>query len=249
MVVFIHAYATFSSVAVESDTPVWLENTKFIVSEIISRCAVPGFFLISAMLLYRKNWSWKTNCLKKLKSLGLPYIIMNGLWIGIFFIAHQLPFIKGFIDASNLISNFSEFVDAFIGYKSGYPFLYPLWFLRDLLILNILSLVIWKLIDRFCNLMLIASLLCWIFLQKTGLFFLNLQGIFFWILGGVLVKKNIKFDFLDKIPLFWQFIIYSILVSLSFILKETVFNLPFKRITIIWGLLFWFALAWFSVKI
>ena len=60
MVLFIHSYT--EAVLIKSGTvilqvPKWLEATKYLISVSISKCAVPGFFLISAILLFRKDFS------------------------------------------------------------------------------------------------------------------------------------------------------------------------------------------------
>lgn len=53
MVVFIHSYTekvNFAGVVMEVQESAGMEWFKFTVSNILSRCAVPGFFLISAVL-------------------------------------------------------------------------------------------------------------------------------------------------------------------------------------------------------
>lgn len=47
------------------ELPMLFDYFTYAISEGISRCSVGGFFLISSMLLYRKNFSWKTNMKKK----------------------------------------------------------------------------------------------------------------------------------------------------------------------------------------
>ena len=75
MVVFIHSYTekvNFAGVVMEVQESAGMEWFKFTVSNILSRCAVPGFFLISAVLLYKKDFSWKKNIKRKIQSLFVP---------------------------------------------------------------------------------------------------------------------------------------------------------------------------------
>lgn len=61
MVLFIHSYSeevTFAYGNVYFKVPVWLGTFKSIVSQCISRCAVPGFFFLSAILLYRNPFTF-----------------------------------------------------------------------------------------------------------------------------------------------------------------------------------------------
>ena len=56
MVVFIHSCQDGVNMAggsVAFETPRWLEMLKLLGSDIIPRCAVPGFFLIAGVLLFR----------------------------------------------------------------------------------------------------------------------------------------------------------------------------------------------------
>jgi surface polysaccharide O-acyltransferase-like enzyme len=60
MVLFIHSYTKtvfMNSGNVVLQVPRWLGLVKYVISENISRCAVPGFFVIAAVLLYRKEFS------------------------------------------------------------------------------------------------------------------------------------------------------------------------------------------------
>ena len=53
-VVFIHSYTenvNFSDGTMDLSRPMWLDMIEYVISQIISRCGVPLFFLISAVLL------------------------------------------------------------------------------------------------------------------------------------------------------------------------------------------------------
>lgn len=239
LVVYIHS----DSGAAELTDPLWLENFRLLISYAVAHCAVPGFFLLSSMLLYRKPFHWKQNMLKKLRTLGIPYLILNTLWIAAFFVAQQIPGVRDFCsNPDKMIAQwgFREYANAFLGFQKGafYPFLYPLWFVRDLLVLNVLASVLGYLIDRFPNACLTAAVAAWLFLPETGIFFMDIQSICFWALGGVLVKKGICLEEGDRIPTAVWLLAYAFLVLLVMTVGR-----PYRwlaRLTFLTGVFFWF---------
>ena len=76
------------------EVPQWLWMIKYIISNVISIVAVPGFFIIASILLYRKPFGWKENVKKKIRTLIVPYFILNTMWILIFLICQSIPFLK-----------------------------------------------------------------------------------------------------------------------------------------------------------
>ena len=195
LVVFLHSYTqniNFSDGKVLLELPVWFENVRYAISKVIALCAVPGFFLISSMLLYRKEINWRENILKKCKTLLIPYFVLNTLWIIFYAIAQNISFLQVYFSSNefNIYNwNFIDYIDAFIGFKTGYPILYTLWFLRDLFIMNVLSVFIKKIIDRFPKIVLALIILLYFSPMK----FLSIDTIVFFILGyyvGYVVKTK-----------------------------------------------------------
>lgn len=45
----------------------WLINFKYFISSIVSSCAVPIFFMLAGILLYKRDFTWKDNIKKKQK--------------------------------------------------------------------------------------------------------------------------------------------------------------------------------------
>lgn len=101
---------------------------------------VPLFFMFSSWLLYRDvksvNIVWyKERMYKRVKSLLVPYFLWNILAI--------LPMCF-FMHNSNLIEDFgtgswSNLLSVFWAYRGPFPLDFPLWFIRDLIILNLVS--------------------------------------------------------------------------------------------------------------
>ena len=153
MVLFIHSYSR--TVSMNSGTIIlqvsgWLETVKYVFSESISNCAVPGFFVISSILLYRKEFSWWENIKKKLRSLLIPYFLMNTFWVAFYFVCQHIPAVSDyFSNAENMVASWD-----LSGWLRGYgfnvisPLLYPLWFLKYLFLMNVLSKVYLAVIKR-----------------------------------------------------------------------------------------------------
>ena len=82
LVVYIHSYATSVNFADGTNTlftPQWLLLFENMISQIIARCGVPLFFLISSILLFRKQREYKATIKIKIRTLLLPYLIWNSL--------------------------------------------------------------------------------------------------------------------------------------------------------------------------
>ena len=252
MVIFIHSYTEvvhFVGGDLVMQVPLWLDGIKCLVSQIISNCAVPGYFYISAVLLYKKEFTWAENIKKKIKTLLIPYLIFNTAWIVIYFVAQHIPvFSPYFSQEENIISNWGivQYADAYLGFIDGYPILYPLWFIRDLIVLNLLAVVIKKLIDRFPKIILILLAVMVAMNVQTHLFFLKQQALVFFCLGYYFVKYSIRFTDADKIKTPYIIIIYLAGIILDFLTRDTVINYLPHFITIVFGLIFFYR---FTTKI
>lgn len=197
LVVYVHSYATeikLTSGNVNFITPVWLENLKFVFSYCVAASAVPGFFLLASILLYRKDFGYVKNIRKKIKTLLIPYVLLNTFWIFAFWFGQMLPkFGVYFANPENIVANWGIY-----GWLKAYglvdpgklPMLYPLWFVRNLFVLNIVAIVIKKAID--CapkiGLLVVAVML----LVPTGLDGYTTGSLIFWILGYYIVKYNVR---------------------------------------------------------
>lgn len=247
MVVFIHTYngtINFNSGSIILNTPEWFEMIKYIISEIISSCAVQTFFFISAILLYRKPFLWKENIKKKIRTLLIPYILLNTLWIMFYIICTNISGVKEFFSNSNTNINqweLGDWINAYTGYKTSFPILYPLWFIRDLFVLNIFSIIIKKIVDKFPKISFTISMIMWLFLDSTKIFCLDTTTICFWIFGCCLVRKGIKLNSIDKIKKRYISIVYILVVLIEILTLKYSINKIIHRITILVGLIFWFA--------
>lgn len=170
----------------------------YIIAQIIARSAVPTFFLISAVLLYRKDFTFKNNIKKKLQTLMIPYFFWNTIWLLIFLICQKIPaFSSLFNNPQNNISNFKfwDWVEVYIPLiVRSKPFVYPLWFLKDLFFLNIFAILLKRIVDRFPKLT--VFVFGCVYLFKLNLIIFEAQSLFYFTLGYIIVRYNIRcFDF------------------------------------------------------
>lgn len=198
-VVFIHSKSNLDLVTPESAN--WLNWTKYVIASIFARSAVPGYFFISGILLFKKNRKWSDTLKKKIKTLLIPYFITITLWIAIFYIAQNISVLAPFFSHSDrIISQWGifDFFDAYLGIKDGNPFLFPLWFIRDLFVLNLLSKIIEYLVTKFPKVTIIVLLIMYFFNLKTHLFFLATNSLFFFVLGCYAVKFDLHISNITK---------------------------------------------------
>ena len=173
-VVFIHASNIFNYLEVDRS------NVFMNILFILSNTEVPIFFLISGYLTFSKEKiDYKKHYSKKLKALIVPYII----WTIIYFLLDRV------LNMTNLGSDQAQNIfELFIGipfYTD--PVLYePLWFLRDLILLNILVPLLDKMY-KYINNNIIGTVILLIILLPIPLFLF--QSLFF-VIGGLLARNS-----------------------------------------------------------
>ena len=240
MVLFIHSYTktvSMNSGTIVLQVPGWLNTLKYVISESISKCAVPGFFVISAVLLYRKEFSWWENLKKKLRTLMIPYLIMNTFWVVFYFVCQQIPAVSDyFSNADNLVAgwNFSSWLRGY-GVTVISPLLYPLWFLKYLFLMNVLSKVYLAVIRKFPILSAALLLSVWFYFNNYS----EVQAVVFWGFGCLLAVKQPNFEKLFK----WKWVItagYVVLLAVDTATRHIVPREIINKITILWGVVFWF---------
>lgn len=241
MVVFIHAYSdtfNFSSGSVALEVPKWLEILKYTVSQCISRCAVPGFFLISSLLLYRKDFHWRENVCKKFRGLLVPYFLVNSFWILFYVICQRIPALSVFFSSpDSIVANWDlwDWLHAY-GVKTASPLVYPFWFLKYLFVLNVCAPLIKKVVRTAPTLSLLALLAYWLLTPESYL----TQAVCFWGFGCFLAVKGIPLEQADKLPKTALAAGYLLLVAADVCTRNTAFNHYIHNFCILAGLLFWF---------
>ena len=244
MVVFIHSYSTVKLAGSSDSTfiPQWLEIAKYVISICISQCSVPGFFLISSILLYRKDFVWKNNLCKKTKTLLVPYLLLNSFWILFYACAQSIPFLSAyFTNEDNMIASWGipDFLNAYIGYRGGYPILYPLWFLEDLFLLNVLAVIICRMVKKVPYLSLFVIGVLWFLEPCIPVSGMHLQALCFWTLGCIIVNQKVAISQFDRVNPKVLTILYLVMIGVEVIVRECRWSSYLHQGTVVVGIIFW----------
>ena len=185
-------------------------------SLVLTQVAVPLFFFISGYLFYRglTNWSWEIyfdKLKRRIRTLIIPYFVWNTIQaiiiIGILFFAYIL-FNKpvgrisdwfqnvggfwGIYWANDATATIKENIFGWISYKT-YPLLVPMWFIRDLMLVVVLSPILWYFLKKTLSLFLVLTAFFWIIGTGTNIPGLSFNSILFFSMGGAFFCKVYKF--------------------------------------------------------
>ena len=198
MVVFIHMENEISTGTAVS-LPGWLDTLKFVISRAVSRCAIPAFFFLSAYLLYRKPFRWTQNIRKKARSLLIPYVILNTFWILVFFAGQHIPALSPYFSREETMVGrwgIMDWIGAYLGSPSNdwCPLLYPLWFIRNLFILNLIAPAFEWLVRKTGAWSLLVFVPAWLLMEENSI----ALSFCFWGLGCFFAVRRIRLSSLDK---------------------------------------------------
>lgn len=191
-------------------------------SEGICRVAVPVFFVISGNLFYVKleNWNktiWIDKIKKRIRTLFVPYLIWNILAL-VFLLLSLYPrsILKG--DAIPDLKIWFYSIGGICSlWDTGdrFPINYPLWFIRNLMVLNLMSPIIYLFIKRLRVIGIIFLFILfvtnyWIHISGFGI-----SGFFFFSLGAYfrLLRINLV-NFCEKIYMKTMAISFLLLVPM-----------------------------------
>jgi len=187
-------------------TPLWLASINFLLSRVLPTIGVPLFFLISGYFFsiggLTKD-SYKRRLRKRAKTLLIPYLLWN--IVAVFYgLVKQMPAIKDFFPNSHFEWSFQRLLYCFwdgnrglFGNCSDYPATFmnpadpPLWFVRDLMIVMILSPLIHWGLKRFGWTLVAFFGLAWFFFVRLPLGHINylLAAFFFFTWGSCYAVK------------------------------------------------------------
>lgn len=219
-----------------------------LLSDGICRIFVPLFFIISGYLFW-VNTKWgKDAYIKKLNkrihSLLIPYFLYILLALLIFGLMQKaMPDLisEGKIPIANY--GLKEFVEAFWMYNDeAIPFVGPLWFIRDLMFLCIIS----PLIYVYLHLTKIYGIF---FLIVLYLFNIPIAGeLAFWGMGGYCAINNVDFaKYCSKQK--WSYWIYPLILVLDTFTKPYCFSIYIHKVGVLVGILSFTGLCYYFVTI
>lgn len=220
MVVFIHSTLSVNIGGVDAMAGGGYYVIHDYVSYGLCASAVPLFFLISGFLYFKgcesqfglKDYMAKNR--KRLRTLLIPYLLWN-IFTLLLFGAVQTLMPHMMSGKHTLIVDYSlrDWLMAFWNAGEGFPINGPMWFIRDLIVLSLLSILIYPFIKN----KLIGLFIVILF------FAFGIRGEYF-ILGAWLGVHGI--DFVNHCKKIWIIAIigYFVLVGINMSLDDTIHN-------------------------
>lgn len=183
LVVFLHSYNLIDTVntseTLYDKSILWfLQN---FISYGLTRIAVPLFFMLSGYLFFfnikEGHEMFTIKIKKRVRTLFIPFLFWSLFGLAFYFILQSIPQTARFF-TKELIVNFSAqkfLMTIFIN-----PIPYQLWFIRDLMVLVLISPLIYYCLKHFWKLTLLLFFVLWVFVAndfqnsiEAALFFLS----------------------------------------------------------------------------
>ena len=176
-VVLLHA----SAAGAHGDYPVY-STLCILLAQGICRVAVPCFFLISGFLFFQglERWDWQAwtrKVRRRVHTLLIPFLLWNLLAAALIYGYNWLRVRFGSADAASLTELTANWGACgwriFWNAQDGMPLDYPLWFIRDLILLTAASPLVYALCRylKGFGLLLLAVLLFGFLHRRVDLFF------------------------------------------------------------------------------
>lgn len=165
--------------------------TQELFSRVIATLSSPLFFVISGFLLFRdQQVTWdlvKSKWMSRVFTLVIPFFLWNAIFLFVFILGQTIPLLENYFPGSVYDLNnitLHTILNAFIGFD-GEPVNAPLWFLRDLILLVLVSPLLYPLLKRFKYAVLILLLFVWygFFIDFYPIPVVEEKSIFFFSLG------------------------------------------------------------------
>lgn len=238
-VVFIHAHVTNVGIAngkiisnIEQNTFTFL--FQYYISEILARVCVPLFYIISGYLFY---WNfnglfseYKRKIVSRIRTLLIPFLFWNLLNLGMILLGQLIPITSGYFSGIHMPTilslNFWGIINNVFGI-TGYPIAYQFWFIRDLMVLILLSPILLFFIKKIPFVSILFLSIMWIF-KFNWLYIPSSEAILFFMVGGFWGIKKWDIRLFDKYVKI-IFLLYLIISFLDLLLVDNV-NLYFYNL-------------------
>lgn len=214
----------------------------------LGETGVPGFFFISGFLFFLSKKRYPQKLETRFHTLLIPYLLWNTLLLGLYIIV----FIAGYPQDINgkCIADYTfiDYMRAFWdrgSYDDGnfVPILCPFWYIRNLLIMSVLSPLLYYIIKYLREAYLLVVTVWWLFTPHNA--FIS-QTILFFSLGAYfsILNKNplVLFNKYKKLCLI-LFVVFAIGDNISHTISVTPVNLQIHRISLIFNIPALFLLA------
>lgn len=148
LIICLHCYTSTSDITRGHDTYFRL---IYPISLWMGETAVPAFFFISGLLLFYSKKTYMQKIKSRFHTLLIPYLLFNGLILCIYlcsmFLGNSVLIIGKNLADYTLIDYIRAFWDRGVwDHGNGSPLLCPLWYIRNLMVLVILSPILYYII-------------------------------------------------------------------------------------------------------
>jgi len=232
LVVYIHAGTaglTLGNGIVAADSD-FVRATKYIGSDLVGRVAVPSLFFISGYLFFDKHSfeidDYVLKIRSRFRSLFIPLIFWNILLFSAIFAAQKIPQTASYFSSRNkLLSSYSPFevTDALIGISKS-PIAYQFWFVRDLIILSLISPIIYLTARHLPRVGTALLLAIW----ASGFWSVpipDIVAVACFFLGSVVAVNAIPLFSLDRYAGL-IYLSYAVSLGASWLARDTMFDQP-----------------------
>lgn len=256
-VVFIHAFGDLTMNGVTSGAlsqfPI-NDSIQYIISRIIAGTCVPAFLFIAGYLFFlNSNTSYVQKIKKRAKTLLVPYLFWNGLILLLYAIVQRIPPIATLFSGNHkLICDYSaiDYIKAFWALEESDPIVGPLWFVRNLMVLCLLTPIIKVYITYLKKFGIYILGAIWLFKLPIGIGFpgFNETSLFFFAFGAYYsIHKESFVSFFNS---FYSLIyyIYPVFVVLVFVTQQLEINSYLSKLCILLGIIFFFRLLQLLVE-
>ena len=244
LIIFLHCYST---VRLPGNHGLYFKII-YPFSLWLGETGVPGFFFISGFLFFLSKKKYQKSMETRFHTLLIPYLLWNTLLLGLYILVYIAGYPQDINGKSIADYTFIDYVRAFWdrgSYDNGnfVPILCPFWYIRNLLIMSVLSPIFYYVIKYVREAYLLVVALWWLMTPHNA--FIS-QTVLFFSLGAY-------FSIIDKNPLvlfhkhkdlyliiFAAFAIADIVVHALYV---TPINLQIHRLALIFNIPALFLLA------
>jgi fucose 4-O-acetylase-like acetyltransferase len=206
-VVLIHACGTqvgLANGAVGLNTLSYLSDfVQNLISKGIAQTSVPLFFLMSGYFLFLGfSWSvknYKEKIKSRIRTLLVPFLFWNFSTLLMFALAQYFPVNQVYLSGQNApISTFGvyDYVNAIFGID-GPPISYQFWYIRDLMVMVLLTPAIYLVIKLMPKILFVGVLVLW-FLDIWPVYVPSVGAFPFFYAGAYFACSNTSLFVLDR---------------------------------------------------
>ena len=252
-VVFIHNVSLYNVDTINFDNLPLYFIVSNLFSQVIGRISVPLFFFISGILFfYNVDFnlhSYRIKLKKRIRTLLIPYLFWNILSLLFYYIISYIPILSSLVNRK-IEYDLNYILSAMWGITRegdvfAYPIAYQFWFIRDLMVVVLLTPLIYLYVKKTKVHGVVVLCLLWFLgysLPFIGTRGLGTSALFFFVLGAwfSINKKNTLLIFASFKG--WMYLYFPI-AFFDLCTKGKIYNQYIHNLGILFGIVLCFMLT------